>query len=74
MNEDIETARLISRRRQRRYCGYYDYRFPRSPAEYMRNNARRRTREQRKAALRLQRIAALVVLLAIMILLVGCWS
>ena len=73
MNEDFEAARLASQRRQRRYCGYYDYRFPRTPEEYTANNARRRTREQRKAALRLQRFAALALFLFILALLVG-WS
>ena len=73
MNEDFEAARMASRRRQRRYCGYYDYRFPRTPDEYLQNNVRRRTREQRKAALRLQRFAAIALFLFILALLVG-WA
>jgi len=60
-----------SLRRQRRYCGYYDYRYPRSAPDYIRNNRRRRTREQRKAALRIQRTLAVGAFLFVLALLVG---
>ena len=45
-------------RRKARYPGYWDYRSPRTPQEYLDNNAlRRRARERRRTA-GLQRLLA----------------
>ena len=62
-----------SRERQRRYSGYWDYRDPRSPQEYLHNNYRRRTRWLRKLIVTIQRVAAVCVFFFILALLIG-WA
>lgn len=59
-----------SRQRQHSYPGYWDYRYPRSPKEYVNNNNRRRWREHMKTV---KRVAAVCVFFFILALLIG-WA
>ena len=61
-----------SRERQRRYSGYWDYRYPRSPQEYLHNNNRRRVRQTRKTSQSIKDAAVVCVFFFILALLIGC--
>ena len=53
MNETAARAR-----RKARYPGYWDYRSPRTPQEYLDNNVRRRQARSRRLTVKVQRLLA----------------
>lgn len=61
-----------SRERQHRYSGFWDYRYPRSPHEYLHNNNRRRVRQTRKTSQSIKDAAVVCVFFFILALLIGC--
>ena len=59
-----------SRQRQHSYSGFWDYRYPRPPQEYVNNNSRRRWRESMKTT---KCVIAVCVFFFILALLIG-WA